>query len=84
MTVIETVYAGSSAKFNPDGSEVKNKKNVAEVIFSKLPQHINLVIVFIVVAVPEGLPMTVGISLAFSVMRMFKDRILVRKLEAPE
>jgi len=51
---------------------------------SKLPQHINLVVVFIVVAIPEGLPMTVGISLAFSVMRMYKDGILIRKLEAPE
>ena len=28
--------------------------------------------------------MTVGISLAFSVMRMFKERILVRKTESPE
>ena len=28
--------------------------------------------------------MTIGISLAFSVMRMFKDGILIRKLEAPE
>ena len=43
-----------------------------------------MVAVYIVVAVPEGLPMTVGISLAFSVMRMFKDGILIRKLEAPE
>jgi len=84
MTVIESVYAGNSAKFDADGAEIPNKKSVADVIFSKLPQHINLVVVLIVVAVPEGLPMTVGISLAFSVMRMFKERILVRKLESPE
>jgi len=43
-----------------------------------------LVVVYIVVAVPEGLPMTIGISLAFSVKRMFADGILIRKLEAPE
>lgn len=28
--------------------------------------------------------MTVGISLAFSVMKMYKDGILIRKLSAPE
>lgn len=43
-----------------------------------------MVVVYIVVAVPEGLPMTIGISLAFSVMKMYKDGILVRKLGAPE
>jgi Ca2+-transporting ATPase len=39
----------------------------------------------IIVAIPEGLPLTVGISLAFSVMKMYNsDKILVRKLDAPE
>jgi magnesium-transporting ATPase (P-type) len=36
------------------------------------------------VAIPEGLPLTVGVSLAFSVKKMFNDGILVRKLDAPE
>lgn len=37
------------------------------------------------VAIPEGLPMTVGVSLAYSVMKMFyKDKILVQDLEKPE
>jgi magnesium-transporting ATPase (P-type) len=41
--------------------------------------------VLIVVAIPEGLPLTIGIALAFSVMRMYKrDHILVRNLGAPE
>jgi hypothetical protein len=65
-------------------AECVEPKGVWEVLMSKLPQHINLVVVYIVVAVPEGLPMTVGISLAFSVMNMFKDGILIRKLGAPE
>ena len=41
-------------------------------------------ITVIVVAVPEGLPLAVTISLAFSVMKMKKDNNLVRKLEASE
>ena len=79
MTIIEAIYTG-----NKEVKEGEEQRTVWETLMSKLPQHINLVAVFIVVAVPEGLPMTVGISLAFSVMRMFKDGILIRKLEAPE
>jgi Ca2+-transporting ATPase len=42
-------------------------------------------VVLIVVAIPEGLPLTVGISLAFSVMKMYNsDKILVKQLDAPE
>jgi len=34
----------------------------------------------VVVAIPEGLPLSVTLSLAFSVKRMLKDNNLVRKL----
>ena len=55
--------------------------SAAKVFFAGLPKTINLIVVLIVVAIPEGLPLTVGISLAFSVMRMYKsDKILVKKL----
>lgn len=37
-----------------------------------------------VVSIPEGLPLTIGISLAFSVKKMFAQKILVKKLDAPE
>lgn len=43
-----------------------------------------IAITVIVVAVPEGLPLAVTISLAFSVMKMKKENNLVRKLEASE
>jgi Ca2+-transporting ATPase len=76
MTIIQSVGAGKSDK--------EDSQSVWEILISKLPQHINLVVVYIVVAVPEGLPMTIGISLAFSVKRMFQDGILIRKLVAPE
>jgi len=57
---------------------------VAATLFSKLTAQINLCVVLIVVSVPEGLPLTVGVSLAFSVKKMFADKILVRELDAPE
>jgi P-type E1-E2 ATPase len=43
-----------------------------------------LVIIIIIVAVPEGLPMTITLSLAYSVLRMKDDKILVKNLQSPE
>ena len=58
--------------------------SATQIFFKKLPQHVNLIVVLVVVSIPEGLPLTIGISLAFSVMQMYGDKILVRKLDAPE
>lgn len=41
-------------------------------------------LLIIVVAVPEGLPLSIGISLAYSTKTMGKHNILVKKLEAME
>ena len=41
-------------------------------------------ITIVVVAVPEGLPLAVTISLAYSVNQMRKENNLVRRLEAAE
>lgn len=38
----------------------------------------------VVVAIPEGLPLAVTISLAYSVGEMYKENNLVRKLHASE
>ena len=51
---------------------------------SHIVNYIIIAITVIVVAVPEGLPLAVTISLAFSVMKMKKENNLVRKLEASE
>lgn len=37
-------------------------------------------ITVVVVAIPEGLPLSVTLSLAYSVKKMLKDKNLVRKL----
>lgn len=41
-------------------------------------------ITVVVVAIPEGLPLSVTISLAFSVKKMLDDQNLVRRMEACE
>jgi len=59
-------------------------KTTAGIFFSKLPQSINMFVVLIVVAIPEGLQLTIAISLAFSLQKMHSDGVLLRKLDAPE
>jgi Ca2+-transporting ATPase len=76
--ILELVAVDSTA---PDAA---SRPGVAGILISKLTGHINLIVVLIVVSIPEGLPLTIGVSLAFTVMRMYSERILVRKLDAPE
>lgn len=52
--------------------------------FDEIIKIIITAITIIVVAVPEGLPLAVTLSFAFSVMKMKKENNLVRKLESSE
>ncbi len=51
---------------------------------SKILNHFMVAVTIIVVAVPEGLPMSVTLSLAMSMRRMLKTNNLVRKMHATE
>lgn len=51
---------------------------------SHMLQSVMLVVTLIVMAVPEGLPMAVTLSLAYSMRRMLKEKNLVRRLHACE
>ncbi|MBI4816395.1 MAG: calcium-translocating P-type ATPase, PMCA-type [Deltaproteobacteria bacterium] len=51
---------------------------------SKVLELAIVAITVLVVAVPEGLPLAVTISLSYSVVRMAKDRALVKRLSACE
>lgn len=51
---------------------------------NRLMESVVLSITIVVVAVPEGLPLAVTISLAYSVMKMKEDNNLVRRLDASE
>jgi len=56
-----------------------------EVVFQQTMKSANMLVVLFVVVVPEGLPLTIGVSLAYTTGRMYsEDRILVKKLDAPE
>jgi P-type E1-E2 ATPase len=50
----------------------------------KILDYFIIGITVIVVAIPEGLPLSVTLSLAFSVKKMLEDQNLVRRMEACE
>jgi len=56
----------------------------ADYILKQISDMLTLSITIVIVAVPEGLPLAITLSLAYSVMRMKKDGILVKNLVAPE
>ena len=53
-------------------------------LYIQLIHYVIVAITVIVVAIPEGLPLAVTLSLAYSVRKMLKENNLVRKLEATE
>ncbi len=52
--------------------------------FTYMLQSVMIAVTLIVVAVPEGLPMAVTLSLAYSMRRMLKSQNLVRRMHACE
>lgn len=53
-------------------------------IVNDLATYFTISITVIIVAVPEGLPLAVVLSLAYSVLRMKDDGVLVKDLTSPE
>ena len=62
----------------------RDKKPFNASIFNPLIKFLITGITVLVVAVPEGLPLAVTISLAYAVKKMMKDNNLVRHLDACE
>jgi magnesium-transporting ATPase (P-type) len=52
---------------------LSGEKDWAADLFDKLAKDFNVCIILLVVSIPEGLPLTVGVSLAFSVRKMLND-----------
>jgi Ca2+ transporting ATPase len=60
--------------------KIQNPSWDTEVDLKKMLGYFIIGITVIVVAIPEGLPLSVTLSLAFSVKKMLKDQNLVRRM----
>ncbi|KAL5214098.1 hypothetical protein ABZP36_003250 [Zizania latifolia] len=71
--------------YNPDGSVqyVKGKMGLGQTI-GGVVRIFTVAVTIVVVAVPEGLPLAVTLTLAFSMRKMMRDKALVRRLSACE
>ena len=83
LMVVMMIVAASNAG-DTDPKKANLKPGAGGIVVSRVTSIVNFVVVLALVSIPEGLPLAVGVSLAFSVMRMYKDNLLVRKLDAPE
>ncbi|XP_052745275.1 plasma membrane calcium-transporting ATPase 2 isoform X3 [Bicyclus anynana] len=63
---------------------VINQQQWKATYINNLVKHLIIGVTVLVVAVPEGLPLAVTLSLAYSVKKMMKDNNLVRHLDACE
>ncbi|XP_062223931.1 calcium-transporting ATPase 5, plasma membrane-type-like isoform X2 [Phragmites australis] len=70
---------------NADGTVqfVKGRTNVKSAIFGSI-KILTVAVTIVVVAVPEGLPLAVTLTLAYSMRKMMADKALVRRLSACE
>ncbi|VFQ68985.1 unnamed protein product [Cuscuta campestris] len=70
---------------NPDGTSqfVSGKTSISEIVNGVI-HIITAAVTIVVVAVPEGLPLAVTLTLAYSMKKMMADKALVRRLSACE
>lgn len=67
-----------------NGTAFDASKNFTSKSMQEMLRFFVVAVTIVVVAVPEGLPLAVTISLAFSMKKMLRDNNLVKRLEASE
>ncbi|KAM0902639.1 hypothetical protein ACQ4PT_019182 [Festuca glaucescens] len=84
FTVLTARHFTGSTK-DDQGKPLFDKAHVTfDKVFSALVGIFQQAVTIIVVAIPEGLPLAVTLTLAFSMKRMVKENALVRRLSACE
>ncbi|XP_058755663.1 calcium-transporting ATPase 10, plasma membrane-type-like isoform X2 [Vicia villosa] len=84
LVVLLARYFSGHTK-NPDGSVqfIAGKTSVGDAI-NGVVKIATIAVTIVVVAVPEGLPLAVTLTLAYSMKKMMADKALVRRLSACE
>ena len=63
---------------------VKGQSFVSQATLTDIISNIQITIALIIVCVPEGLPLAISMSLAFSLDKLIDRNILIRQLEGLE
>ncbi|GER28339.1 calcium-transporting ATPase [Striga asiatica] len=83
VVLLARFFTGTSK--NPDGSAqfIRGTTSVSQIVDGVI-HIITAAVTIVVVAVPEGLPLAVTLTLAYSMKKMMADKALVRRLSACE
>ncbi|KAF2287859.1 hypothetical protein GH714_002999 [Hevea brasiliensis] len=84
LAVLMIRYFTGSTRDENGKREYKGSKTRVSDIVNSVVEMIAAAVTILVVAIPEGLPLAVTLTLAYSMMRMIKDNAMVRKLSACE
>ncbi|RWR87964.1 putative calcium-transporting ATPase 13, plasma membrane-type [Cinnamomum micranthum f. kanehirae] len=84
LIVVLARYFTGNTKDDNGNREFNGKKTKIEVVINSVASMFAAAVTIVVVAIPEGLPLAVTLTLAYSMKRMMSDNALVRKLSACE
>ncbi|CAI9107743.1 OLC1v1007178C1 [Oldenlandia corymbosa var. corymbosa] len=82
IVLLVRYFTGNTQK---DGkTEYQGSKTNINDVFNSILRIVSAAVTIVVVAIPEGLPLAVTLTLAYSMKRMMADQAMVRKLSACE
>ncbi|CAL5347261.1 unnamed protein product [Camellia sinensis] len=84
LSVLLFRYFTGKTKNGSGKTEFNGSKTKVDDVIDAMVRMITAAITIIVVAIPEGLPLAVTLTLAYSMKRMMADQAMVRKLSACE
>ncbi|XP_011030702.1 PREDICTED: putative calcium-transporting ATPase 13, plasma membrane-type, partial [Populus euphratica] len=84
LVVLLVRYFTGNTQDESGNKEFSGSKTKADDIVNAVVEIVAAAVTIIVVAIPEGLPLAVTLTLAYSMKRMMKDQAMVRKLSACE
>ncbi|XP_057506338.1 putative calcium-transporting ATPase 13, plasma membrane-type [Actinidia eriantha] len=84
LVVLLVRYFTGNTKDENGNTEFNGSKTKSDDIINSVVGIIAAAVTIVVVAIPEGLPLAVTLTLAYSMKRMMADQAMVRKLSACE
>ncbi|RWR87968.1 Cation-transporting P-type ATPase [Cinnamomum micranthum f. kanehirae] len=84
LVVLLVRYFTGNTQDKNGNREFNGKKTKIEEVFNSVATMFAAAVTIVVVAIPEGLPLAVTLTLAYSMKRMMADQAMVRNLSACE